>query len=650
MWNDCFCTKKKKRRMRMPLNKNYALEFYDVLFLPFLIFFCCIEPWNICTVLQYFKYKKYQDKTTYFRDLFCMFIYDVITFCLTILMLCCITTTYSCLMLIIRTLNKNILKRDSDSIAEYEANYKYNYRIEIRLLYYKNLKKVFNVLFFFMDFLLITRTTHLFKRTKPFLKAFFINIKLSICNLVEKLLFFILRGGASRDLVIERLNKRKLVNLHHLPPIVLISICNYLDVNSISNLAMTSRSLAVKTRSNILWKQIYEGYYRKKLRKTIHKEQFILFNPERYDNYKEACHQVSNIIFEKDILKGNEMRDRIIGFYRVVEEETLESIIRVPNLLLVFPWKIIGYTLYQVNKWIDCTANYIKDTNIVRHYLVVPIKHSFFELSKYSSFNNIQVISLFGMINLVMYIVKGIAMILINIFILFIKIICFAHLRIDENVHFANLRHKMRNLSKKSIFFQSIYLGFYIIFHNFISILPTFYYLYSINDKIQLNLFPLSFITICQNLSKLVLFFWNSRLLVKFQMMFGRYGLNLLFYYINFETVRYMDKMLSQTEIIIYNIIFNILKKDPFLLYIINTFYPFNCFLLYFNCLIRLIPSEYSFLIKILQKFFTFTILIPFILWFYNYNYFFLSFLILIYGIINCMLIGMMNNRDYLDN
>ena len=123
MWNDCFCTKKKKRRMRMPLNKNYALEFYDVLFLPFLLFFCCIEPWNICTVLQYFKYKKYQDKKTYFRDLFCMFIYDVITFCLTILMLCCITTTYSCMMLIIRTLNKNFLKRDSDSIAEYEANY-----------------------------------------------------------------------------------------------------------------------------------------------------------------------------------------------------------------------------------------------------------------------------------------------------------------------------------------------------------------------------------------------------------------------------------------------------------------------------------------------------------------------------------------------
>lgn len=651
MWNELFCSKKKGRKMRIPINRNYMLEFYDLVFLPFLLVVCLTEPWNICSILHYFKLRKYQDKKNYFREIFCMFIYDILTICITILLLSSATDTYPCILLIIRTLKKNI-KRDSDSIAVYEANYNYDFKVEVRLLYYKNLKKKFNIFFFFLDFLLITRTKQLYKRTKPFIQEFFITQKLIVLNFLDKLGLFILRGGASStNLIIEKINKKKLANLHNLPPMLIISICGYLDVKSITNLTLTSRSLAVKTSSNILWNQIYEEIYKKKLKKTLPNSQFILFSPERYDNYKETCHQATLLILQKDVLKANEMRDRIIGFYRVVEEETLESIIRIPNLLLVFPWKITGYIFYILNDWIDTCYKILENSQIVHNYLVIPIKYSFVDLKKYDSYNTIQMVSILGIFNLLFIIIKITSIFLINFFLIFIKTICFTNLQNENIIHGLNIRTRIRNLPKKSLFFQMIYLGFYIILHNILSVLPSFYYVYQINHQIPLlNLYPFTFQTIIENISRLVLFFWESRIIVKFQIVFGKFGLNVLFYYLNFEIVRYMSTMLERTQIIIYNLIFSIFKQDPFLTFIVIIIFPLTSFFSYLKCISGIVSHKYSHSITIVQKIFVVLAITPFVIWFYTNKDFFLSFAIMIYGSMNLMVIRIINERDYLEN
>lgn len=627
------------------------MEFYDLVFLPFLLIMCITEPWNICSILHYFKFRKYQDKKNYFLEICYMFIYDIITISITILLLLSVINTYSCLLLIIRTIKKNI-KRDSDSIALYEANYNYEFKFEVRLLYYKNLKKIFNIFFFFLDFLLITRTKQIYKRTKPFIQEFFITQKLIFLNFLDKLGLFILRGGASStNLINEKLNKRKLANLHNLPPMLIITICGYLDVKSITNLTLTSRSLAVKTSSNILWSQIYEEIYKKKLKKTFPNSQFILFTPERYGNYKETCRQATLLILQKDALKANEMRDRIIGFYRIVEEETLESIIQIPNLLLVFPWKIIGYVVYILNDWNDTLYKIFENSQIVHNYLVIPIKYSFVDLKKYHSYNRIQMASVIGIFNFLFTIIKLASIIIINSFLIFIKTICFANLQNENIINNLNIRTRIINLPKRSLFFQMIYLGFYVFLHNTLSILPSFYYIYQINQQIPLlNLYPFTFQTIIENISRLILFFWESRIIVKFQIVFGKFGLNILFYYLNFEIVKYMSKMLERTQIIIYNLIFSIFKQDPFLTFIIMIIFPLTSFFSYLKCIGGILPHKYNYTITFFQKIVVVLAITPFVMFFYTNKNFILTFTIIVYGSMNLMIIRIINDRDYFEN
>ena len=118
--------------------------------------------------------------------------------------------------------------------------------------------------------------------------------------------------------------------IEKIPQVIFVSICSFLGAPSLSNLSADSKSLSLKALSNLIWKEKYETIYIKHLKKVLLTYEFIAFSPEKYGHYKEDCFQVSS-----DEKLRRQRRDKLLSFQRIIEEETIESILAIPHLLLL---------------------------------------------------------------------------------------------------------------------------------------------------------------------------------------------------------------------------------------------------------------------------------------------------------------------------
>ena len=127
---------------------------------------------------------------------------------------------------------------------------------------------------------------------------------------------------------------------------------------------MANKKLHEKTEANIIWYNLYKSHYEK----TLIEKEIKLRDSEQITNYKKYCKDVYSIIVYNDKEEMKKYRDKKVGFARIVIEETIESILRIPNLLLT-PWKLLSVILCIITDFFELIFYYINKTEIIFNFV-----------------------------------------------------------------------------------------------------------------------------------------------------------------------------------------------------------------------------------------------------------------------------------------
>ena len=543
------------------IDEQFNLSIKEFIFTPFLFIFFIIEPWNYKYHLEFFKEKSFINKAKIFYELIKIFLQDIFIVFILILLLISIIDTIPTILLIIRSIKKFVFPTE-ENILTYNLNYKTNdFKYELRQIYYKNVKKITTTILFILNILLITRIIPLFKRSKPFFKKFFNKLKNNIKKFINNFVNFIF------------CKKRKIIEndkLTKLPHHVLSEICFYLNPSDINNLSQVNKKLNLKTNINFIWEKIFYNKYDKKLKEILNNEDYALFNHKNYDSYKESCKQCFYILIKQDINKRKELREKLINFSRIVEEETIESILNLPSLLLIIPRKILGFILFisffVIHKILMFLSNFYDiidyDFNSTYLELITDYKDGYYI--------NIILFIIFEIIVLFLYLI-------VDIEIFIIQLLSFNFNLEDNNKFF------IKNYSFFYIIIQLIIGFMYLFLKILIPLIPSIYYiLYDLNFISKNN-----FYEIIKDLSDII---YQSKFKIYFQIFFGKYCLNIILIilttFFNFIILNFLKK---KSKIIFTRIIYHSLFSFAKKYYI---FYPLTFFIIYFGISFRCISIK----------------------------------------------------------
>ena len=418
-----------------------------------------------------------------------------------------------------------------------------------QLNFLKGFEDIIVFFLFTIDILLFTRIPNLFKRTKPFIKKYKRNLFLFLKSLLYKIqLIFIPKK-------VELKKNPQGENLSKLPIFIITNICSYLDVGSVSSLNMANKKLHEKTEANIIWYNLYKSYYEK----TLIEKEIKLRDSEQITNYKKYCKDVYSIIVYNDKEEMKKYRDKKVGFARIVIEETIESILRIPNLLLT-PWKLLSVILCIITDFFELIFYYINKTEIIfnfvneeqlrkwenRRYIHDGIYNNLMDY-----FFDFHIYFFFGFPKLLVYIFCTIGYFFFNFILYFIKLLTFSKLCIEDE-HFNNnytILEKVNSIPLFNVILQII-LGFILnIIHIFILYIPNIFYIYHrFNYSIQINTFS--------DINYLIYKFYDLSLTEVFQIIFGIYGSGILIWGIQYHYLYIVVNLIfNKSEIFFYKII-----------------------------------------------------------------------------------------------
>ena len=418
-----------------------------------------------------------------------------------------------------------------------------------QLNFLKGFEDIIVFFLFTIDILLFTRIPNLFKRTKPFIKKYKRNLFLFLKSLLYKIqLIFIPKK-------VELKKNPKGENLSKLPIFIITNICSYLDVGSVSSLNMANKKLHEKTEANIIWYNLYKSYYEK----TLIEKEIKLRDSEQITNYKKYCKDVYSIIVYNDKEEMKKYRDKKVGFARIVIEETIESILRIPNLLLT-PWKLLSVILCIITDFFELIFYYINKTEIIfnfvneeqlrkwenRRYIHDGIYNNLMDY-----FFDFHIYFFFGFPKLLVYIFCTIGSFFFNFILYFTKLLTFSKLCIEDE-HFNNnytILEKVNSIPLFNVILQII-LGFILnIIHIFILYIPNIFYIYHrFNYSIQINTFS--------DINFLIHEFFDLSFTELFQIIFGIYGSGILIWGIQYHYLYTVVKLIfNKSEIFFYKII-----------------------------------------------------------------------------------------------
>ncbi len=548
------------------LDEQFNLSIKEFIFTPYLFIFFIIEPWNYKYHLDFFNEKSFINKAKIFYELIKIFLQDIFIVFILILLLISIIDTIPTILLIIRSIKKFVFPTE-ENILIYNLNYKTNdFKYELRQIYYKNVKKITTTILFILNILLITRIIPLFKRSKPFFKKFFNNLKNNIKKFINNFVNFIF------------CKKRKIIEndkLTKLPHHVLAEICFYLNPSDINNLSQVNKKLNLKTNINFIWEKIFYNKYDKKLKEILNNDDYALFNHKNYDSYKESCKQCFFILIKQDINKRKELREKLINFSRIVEEESIESILNLPSLLLIIPWKIFGFILFKfsfvIHKILMFLLNFYYiidyDFNYIYKELITDYKNDYYT-------------------NIILFIIFEIIIIFL-LLIFDIEIFIIQLLSFNFNLE-GNNQFLIKNHSFFYIIIQLIIGFMYLFLKILIPLIPSIYYiLYDLNFISKNNYYE-----IIKDLGDII---YQSKFKIIIQIFFGKYLLNIILIiltaFINFIILDYLKRK--------SNILFTKINYKLFFSFakLYNIFFPLTFFIAYFVLSFQIIS------IKIKNKF-----------------------------------------------
>jgi hypothetical protein len=459
---------------RFLLNKNFSILFLEIYFYPFIILFALITPWSILKMKKFFSVKEFGQKIEiFFKELLYDFIHDLYTMLSVVVVLLSVVNTLPMIVLIYHSFKRNFIG-DENSILQYDLLYKNDFRDEAKALSSGIFKKILILILIILNILLITRIFSLYRRVKRFLMA-------KLAKDFSK---------------IRHMFDTKIQTDHHvfhsLGNTVFTSIFQFLPPGDLHNLALANKILYNKTKINLVWRNEFDNYYRKKLKENSTPEVCNLFNTDNYSDYRVACQEASKYLGEKKPLT-EEQRDSLIGLYAVVIEETVESLLKIPHLLLI-PAKIISLPIYYMTKFLIQQQIKFGDSQVFEDYLkdsYFSIKHEKIfnseieDLSFSEKFYNMQTFGVTSILQMLFLIIFNILSIIVSSFLIFIKIICLDRIKLPlAQVNEKTLTEKVSEIKFVKLIVQIIFTTLIVLTHLVIILYPLYYWHKSFFDNL----------------------------------------------------------------------------------------------------------------------------------------------------------------------
>lgn len=507
------------------IHKHAVMALKEFFLYGLLILYYIITPWNYKEITLFLKQKTFYEKYTYLISLSINIVfYDFFVMIGTVCLLLSGFQTYSTIKLIYFAAQKRFSKGEFYK-EKYDILYKHSYKKEIYDNFSQLLTKVTSILLVIINFCLILRIFSLMQRLYPFIRDHVISDFMIVKAFIykEKVKRKDLKGISTlrnydiavvsqfltpKEITNFSLTNKKFYNklnsnlvweyqfrYYYVQKLLdqsrnseISGLCDTVEENSIQE-KIKSVYKANTSNNNKLTNNKKQYYKAENINQitslskqldeieiedlSIH-ELFLVnllkeIKVNSFDHHKELCKKLNNFIVRKIKTISSEERDMLIGYFNVIIEETIESIVKIPHLILI-PVKIICIPLLVLSELISFILKkiYLFMGNYLIEYFYVEKdlgKDEEFERLKSmnlkSYFYNIQyvtfisiVISSFRVIHLSYIILSGIILILL-------KLVCFENPKNNNRLN--NIYRTHQKINPFSKFIQSIYSFIYTI-------------------------------------------------------------------------------------------------------------------------------------------------------------------------------------------
>lgn len=416
-------------------------------YLIFLVFlFTC--PWNLLAIIPFLKAKTYYEKYSYLMPICYKVVFDYFIIMGIIINLLSIFQTAQTVKLLYFFL-KQYFSHSETAKEQFNIYYQSTFKQEIVKLTKNLYKKLFSLILIVFNILLILRVVSLFRRLYPFIKR-------SLISNVMKLQSYFPH------------EKKQTQSLQKLRGNEMTSISKYLTPKEILYLGLTCKSLYNKMNYNLVWEFQLNNFFIPRLNasgtteKTIFvskkklscdrnmekklsgliqgaDENFIGFDltkNETFSHHKLLCEKLAEVLSVNHQTLSESDRDTFIGYFSVILEETVESIVKLPHLLLI-PIKIFSCFLILLNQVVIKLASFLSkfleffNNNICKLTIskfpddreVMEFDYNELKLNFY----DVQVAGLLSFLNMIIRILQFIIISLINNAIILLQFASFAN-------------------------------------------------------------------------------------------------------------------------------------------------------------------------------------------------------------------------------
>jgi len=327
--HNSFKMKRKRDIFLIIISENFKVLMLDIIVLPIVILLMCFGPWNIRILNQFLCSNNLFKKIFFLWILLRKILMDYLVVICCLILIISVHKTKSILHLIYYTFIIQINPSDVQTKTLYEIQYKGNFYEEV----FRMSKSIFSlfiiVIMFILNMLLVTQIPSSIRRTYRFVKRE-INKDFYIISKFYHDLFKKKEETTSSKLTIPELSNNNLYQ-----------ISQFLEPNNIMNLGFCNKKLYLKMNINLIWNFQFDHFYKPILIKNGKQEILISIDEGIVSNYKSLCKELSEHTKNIHIEFTEEQRDRIIGLKFALFEEFLNSLLRLPHLILL-PFKIIG--------------------------------------------------------------------------------------------------------------------------------------------------------------------------------------------------------------------------------------------------------------------------------------------------------------------
>ena len=441
------------------LHKHFQMALKESWAYPIILISIILTPWNFYYFVEFFEIKKFSDKVQHFIDIMkSKVLYDIFIIVGTLALLLSIIHSVQVVKLIYYSLRKRFLATQF-SIEEYDIYYKQPYKNEIAKIFKSVIKKIIVLLLIILNFILLVRIFSISRRLSRFIKAALISDYMTIKSFLHK-----------KDNI-----KHKYKGLEKLKNYEITTVSVFLRPGEIILLSLVNKALFNKMNSNLVWESQYENYFSKK----VSREEIEKININQFSHHKKLCFEVNKRIDKRRILTEVD-RDILIGYFSVALEETIESLLKLPHLVLL-PIKIISVALAMIYYFSFRISNVIYTISmryfgdyIYNRLLEINLNK---EIPLYTNlsdwFYNIQYKAALQFLHLLFLLIISLLTMIYSIFMITVKLLCLTSLKKPMNM---NIRFRDEELNLASKIIQVIYAFLYGTIMLLLSFYPIYYF------------------------------------------------------------------------------------------------------------------------------------------------------------------------------